>query len=63
MARIMGDIFHSSFAESDYARKHRSKQIETIIDFANTVLNLYDKLEQQEEESKQGLTISDRIDE
>jgi hypothetical protein len=63
MARILGSIFQSSFAESDYERKRRSKQIETIRDFANTVLNLYNKLEQQEEESKQGLTISGRIGE
>jgi hypothetical protein len=65
MARIRRLIFQSSIpeSESDYERKRRSKQIETIRDIANTVLNLYDKWEQQEEEPEQGLIISDRIGE
>jgi hypothetical protein len=44
----------ASFArESDYERKHRYKQIESIKDFANTVLYLYDKLEAEVPEQQQ----------
>jgi hypothetical protein len=46
-------------AESDYERKRRYDQIESIKEFAYTVLNLYDKLEAEE----QALAVNDVNDE
>ena len=54
MTRIMSGIFQAVISESDCECKRRYKQIETFTNFATTLENLYDRLEEENELSIAG---------
>jgi hypothetical protein len=53
--RVITVFFQSVISESNYERKHRFKQIEAIRNFANTLENLYNRLEEEEKQPPLGI--------
>lgn len=56
MARIMDGSFSISHFESDYERKHRLAALKNIQNFASILLQLYDRLEESEEDEEETTT-------